>query len=375
MKILHVFNAMNCGGAENMIMNIYRCIDRKNFQFDFLVHSDTPAFFDEEIKKLGGNIYYVPRWNGLNTLRYIRSLYKFFKAHHDYSVIHGHMGSSAHIYLGIAKKFGIYTVAHSHNTYSEGFSIKKILFKFFTLQTRRIADDFLACTKDAGTERFGEKIVSSDRFQLIPNAIDTSKFVFSESIRRKIREKYRLEDKLVIGHIGRFNHQKNHLFLLNIFYELQKKDENCVLLLIGDGNLKAGIEEKAKALNISDKIIFTGVLSNANELLQAMDCFVFPSFYEGLGMVVIEAECFGLPCFVTDTLPADLDINENVYRLSLNASYKTWADSIINNYQTRIDSSIALENIKKSGYDVNESIKKTEDIYLKFERKRKEKNK
>ncbi len=368
MRILHVFNAMNCGGAENMIMNIYRCIDRNEFQFDFLVHSDTPAFFDEEIKELGGKIYCLPRWNVLNTPKYIKALYQFFKEHSDYSVVHGHMGSSAHLYLKVAKKFGIYTVAHSHNTYPKSFSLRKTLFKLFTLKTRKNADFFLACTKNAGNERFGKKIVNSDRFQLVTNAIDTSKFVFSEETRTEIRKKYHIENKFVMGHVGRFNLQKNHMFLLNVFYEMQKVNPDCVLMLVGDGNLRSQIEEKAKALNILDKIIFTGIVPNPNDYLQAMDCFVFPSFNEGLGMVVIEAECVGLPCFITDSLPPDLDINDNVYRLSLNKSAKAWADLIINNCTNKLDSQFALENIKKSGYDINDNIKKAEEIYLNFEK-------
>ncbi len=375
MKILHVFNSMNCGGAENMVMNILRCIDRKEFQFDFLVHQDTPAFFDEEIKALGGKIYYIPRWNVLNTRKYIKALYNFFREHYDYSIVHGHMGSSAHLYLKIAKKFGIYTVAHSHNPYPKKFSFKKIFARFTAFKTRRIADYFLACSKAAGLDRFGEKIVNSNRFKVLTNSINTSKYVYSETIRQEIRNKYQLEDKFVVGHIGRFNQEKNHIFLLKVFNEILKQNENSILMLIGSGNLQNKIKEKAKDLKILDKIIFTGVLPNANLYLQAMDCFVFPSFYEGLGMVVVESECLGLPCFVTDTLPCDLDINDNIYRLSLDKSPKIWADCILKNASHKTDNETALNNIRNAGYDVNETIRKTEEIYRFFDKLNKEKSK
>jgi len=368
MKILHVFNSMNCGGAEKMIMNILRCIDRNEFQFDFLVHSDTPAFFDAEIKKLGGNIYKLPRWNILNTIKYKKALDDFFKSHSDYSLVHGHMESSAALYLKAAKKYGIKTVVHSHNPYPPKISLKTLLFKLLNLKTRKYADFFLACSMDAGIERFGGKCVKSDIFKVLPNSVDTSKYPYSEEAEKEIKEKYSLDNKFVVGHMGRFDGVKNHLFLLNVFYEIQKQNKDSVLLLLGDGKLQNKIKKTAKKLGIFDKIIFTGVLSNAHEYLQAMDAFVFPSFYEGLGMAVIEAECVGIPCFITDTLPKDLDINDNVYRISLDKSYKEWASLILNNHHNKTDNKTALLNIKNAGYDISETIKKTEEFYKNFDK-------
>lgn len=361
-RILHVIGAMNCGGAETMVMNLYRNIDREKIQFDFLVHTEKECFFDNEIRALGGKIYSVPRFNLINLFRYKKELRKFFKEHPEYTAVHGHIGSSACVYLSVAKKHGMYAIAHSHNTNSTEISLKNILYRLFSLRTRRVADHFFACSRDAGIDRFGIKIANAKNFSVLPNAIQTENFVYNDSIRQKAREDLGFSDEFVVGHIGRFSYQKNHEYLLEIFAEILKIKKDAILLLLGDGELRDEIERKISELNLNGRVVLAGVRKDANRLLQAMDCFVFPSHFEGLGIVAIEAQCNGLPCFINEELPQDLNINSNLSRLSIKASPKIWAKEIIEK-SLRVDSKAAFNNVKNAGYDIKNSAEELAEFY------------
>ena len=232
MRILHVFNILNCGGAENMIMNIYRNIDKDKIQFDFLVHSDQPGFFDEEIKKMGGRIFYVPRWNILNFFEYKKKLNVFFKQYgNDFSWVHGHMGSSSCIYLSVAKKYGIKAIAHSHSANFSRRSLKNIVFLSLNRITRMVADKFLGCSFDAGLCRYGKKICNSDKFTILKNAIELEKYVPDESKKEQILDEFNLKNSFVVGHIGRFTPAKNHTFIIKVFKEILKLKEKLNKIL------------------------------------------------------------------------------------------------------------------------------------------------
>lgn len=363
-RVLHVLHGLNCGGAENMIMNLYRNIDTSKIQFDFLVHTNEKCFFDDEVKKLGGNIYHVPYYNVLNHCSYKKALNDFFKNHSEIKIVHGHLGSCAHIYLKIAKKYGCYAIVHSHSSKPDKTNAKKNLYKLFAIKTRGVADFFFGCSVKAGEYRYGKKIVNSERFMMLNNAIATEKYEFDEKERNRIRKEFGIEDKFVVGHVGRFNEVKNHDYLIDVFKCVSDKNENAVLMLVGGGELEPKIRKKAEMLGLEEKVIFTGVRSDVNLLLQAMDCFVFPSLYEGLGIVAIEAECFGLPCFINDTLPPELYINDNVYGISLNKSPKEWAKMILEKGNIKISNKIAKDNVKHAGYDINITAKMLKDFYI-----------
>ena len=370
MRILHVFNIMNCGGAENMIMNIYRNIDREKIQFDFLVHSNKPAFFDEEIRNLGGRIFYVPRWNILNFFKYKKELHNFFKKHKDeFSWIHGHMGSSSCIYLSVAKKYGIKTIAHSHSANFSYRSLKNAVFLLLNRITRKVSENFFACSYDAGLCRYGKKIVNGKNFKIIKNAIDLDKYIPDTKEKERITNEFNLENSFVIGHIGRFTYAKNHAFLIEIFKEILKLKDNAKLLLVGEGELREELESLVKSENLTDKVILTGVRNDVTSLLQVMDCFVFPSHFEGLGIAAIEAQTMGIPCFINESLPKDLDINSNVFRLALSESPERWAKTILNKCHNKISHETAFASIKKSGYDIKESVKTLELFYESISKK------
>lgn len=361
-RILHVIGQMNRGGAESMIMNIYRKIDREKIQFDFVVHTNSICDFDEEIKSLGGNIYSCPRFKGSNIINYVKFWNDFFKKHKEYKIIHGHIGSSAAIYLKIAKKYGLFTIAHSHSAgFGEG--IKGTMYRIFSYPTRFIADYFFACSENAGIIRYGKKVVDNkSKFSVLNNAIDIDEYAFSESIREKKARELNLENKFVIGHVGRFDKAKNQEYLIEVFKIIAQKDKDAVLLLVGDGELKSYIVEKVKNYNLEDRVIFTGVRSDVNELMQVMDVFAFPSIYEGLPVTLIEAQAAGLPCIISDSITDEVCITNLVEKLHISElNIKFWCNEILNQkYYKRENINI----LKNSNYNINLMISNLQKFYL-----------
>ena len=362
-RVLHVIGVMNRGGAETMIMNLYRHIDRSKVQFDFVEGSSEPAAYDEEILALGGRIYRCPRYNGKNHFAYTGWWHRFFREHGDeYSVVHGHIGSTAAIYLSIAKKYGLFTVAHSHNIMNQ-IDFKSLLYSAFSYPTRYIADRFFACSREAGISRYGKRIGQDPaRCIQFKNAIDISHFLFSEEKRTQMRVQLNIGNRLVIGHVGRFDDQKNHEFLLLVFQQIVKKRPDAVLLLVGDGERRAEMERLAGEYGLSDSVIFAGVVSNVSDYLQAMDVLVFPSRYEGLPVSLIEAQANGLPCCISDAVPSEVGITPCIAFSSLTDSPQNWADRAMTMAQHgRIETEALLT---KAGYDIRETSGWLTDFYL-----------
>ena len=363
-RVLQVIGIMNRGGAEAMIMNLYRNVDRKRVQFDFVEHCQEAAAFDDEILSLGGKIYRCPRYTGKNHLAYVKWWKAFLDKHAgEYRIVHGHIGSTASIYLGIAKHYGLFTIAHSHGA-NGSLSLKTISYRAISFWTRYIADFFFACSDQAGRDRYGIRVVKrKERYQVLNNAIDTQRFAFDLSTRAGIRKAFGYADELVIGHVGRFDAAKNQSFLLDVFSEIVKREPNAKLLLVGDGPLRKQIEDKATVLGLSDRVIFTGVRSDVADLLQAMDILVFPSKNEGLPVTLVEAQTAGLPCVISDSIPKDAVITKNlVTTLSLQDSPAKWAEHVLSrNQEVRSDHS---EEVKAAGFDIHETAKWLEEFYL-----------
>ncbi len=362
-RILHVIGIMNRGGAEVMIMNLYRNIDREKIQFDFVENSSEPAAFDEEILALGGRIYRCPQYNGKNRFAYARWWNTFMKEHHqEYKIVHGHVGRSASIYLRIAKKYGVYTISHSHTTGILG--IKNILYQIYSFPVRKSADYYFACSINAGKSRYGKKIVnSSKKFFVLNNAIDTSEFSYNEVTRKIIRKKYGIENKKVIGHIGRFVPPKNHKFILDIFGKVHKEDSNTVLLLVGDGELRSEIEKKAQKMELRDYVIFAGNQEDTSPFYQAMDLFLFPSLYEGLSLATVEAQSSGVNCIISNHVSTECIITENqVFVCDLDASIEQWSDMVLDKLIYVRKS--GAEYVKKHGYDIHQTAKWLMEFYM-----------
>ncbi|MCM1153974.1 MAG: glycosyltransferase family 1 protein [Roseburia sp.] len=371
-RILHVLGGTGAGGAESRIMDLYRQMDKTEIQFDFLVHSSavkragddvskrTPQFFDEEIKSMGGHIYVLPKFRVYNYFTYRKAIRAFFAAHHEFKAVQGHMTSTASIYLPLAKKAGIpMTVAHSRNAGVEK-GLKGMATKILRRNLYRIADKCFACSELAGIDVFGKKWVEAGNVKIIHNAIDAGKFIYQPEKRAAMRKKLGIEDKFVLGHVGRFDTQKNHPYLIDIFAETARMREDAVLVLLGDGPDKEKMQEKCSTLGIRDKVFFEGVQRNPQDYYQAFDIFLLPSFHEGLPGVLVEAQAAGLPCLVSDTVTKEAQATELVTYLSIDLPPEVWAQEIAARmtYERRD----TYRELTESGFDVKKQV----DAYRKF---------
>ncbi len=361
-KILHVGMSSNLGGIEKYLINVYRNIDHTQFQLDYLAFKgEKICFLDELLEK--SNIYYTTS-RKKNYVKYLNDLKRFFKSS-NYDYIHFHlMEFSCFERIIYAKKYTkSKIILHSHIANHKISSIKtKLLSEIGELKIRK-KDVYLkvACSKNAGEYMF--KKFKHKTFDVLNNGINVDEFKFSEIDRLMIRKKLKIEDKFVVGNVGRLVEQKNHKFLLEIFKEILEIKSNSVLLLIGKGKLKEKLMEKANNLNIQDNIVYVENTDKINEYMSAMDVFVFPSLFEGLGIVLIEAQSSGLKCFISDTLPEEVNVSEYVFRISLNEPAGLWAQNIMKE-DTCIDNRIKLNaKIKNSDFDIIKSVKKLEKYY------------
>lgn len=360
-RILHVFGRLNRGGAETMIMNLYREIDKSKFDFDFVIHTKDLCEFNTEIEEMGGKIHSITPFNGINLLRYIAEWHNLFRNHPEYKIIHGHMRSTATIYLTIAKKYGLKTIAHSHNT-SSGHGIKAFVKTILQYPIRFIAEYFFACSIDSGIWLFGKKVCNQKNFRIIKNSINTRQFTYDKTQREYMRSQLGIKDNFVIGHIGRFEEQKNHLFLIDIFYEYYKLDNKAILLLIGTGENEFKIKERVKKLNLEKNVVFLGVRNDVPALFHIMDIFIFPSKYEGLPVVLIEAQAAGLNIFASDTITKEVQVTNLIQWLSLSNTPKVWAKRVYDS--TLCIRKDRVNEIVQAEYDIYENVKKLENIYL-----------
>lgn len=341
-RVLHVLGGVGLGGAESRIMDLYRQMNRDEIQFDFLVHSEAmnwsiskkmnerkPQFYDEEIQAMGGHIYVLPRFKVYNFFSYRRAVRKFFAKHKEFRVVQGHMTSTAGIYLPIAKKAGVpVTVAHARNA-GVVKGPKGAATRFFRQGLAGKADFCFACSTLAGQDVFGKEAVHAGMVKIIPNAIDVKRFCYDEKVRETVREQLGISGKLALGHVGRFEYQKNHPYLLHIFAAVCKERPDAVLLLLGDGKDRPAMEERCRQLGIADRVKFMGNCKDTERYYQAMDIFLLPSFFEGLPGVLVEAQAAGLKCFVSDTVTREAKATDLVTYLSIEQPAENWAKEIL----------------------------------------------
>ncbi len=360
-SVLHVLGGTNLGGAESRIMDLYRHIDRNKVQFDFLVHTDKEGYFDKEIKELGGRIYRVPRFRLYNYFAYKKAVKAFFQVHREYRIIQGHMTSTASIYLPAAKNAGIpVTIAHARSAGVDK-GIKGTATRILRKNLWKKADFLFTCSKIAGISVFGKKAVEQGKTLFVPNAIDCKKFEYNESIRKKVREKLGIADQYVIGHVGRFHYAKNHEYLLRIFAALCKY-KGFVLLLLGEGGGMQAAKTLAGELGIEDKVYFLGNQGNVSDYYQAMDYFVYPSRFEGLPGTIVEAQCSGLKCVMSDTICEEVAVTDLVHTMSIEENPDKWADYIIKTM--KYDRRDRVQEMEKAGFDVCAQAERMEKFYI-----------
>ena len=367
-RVLQIFGEpISFGGQESFVMNMYETIDKNKIQFDFF----TPFYCNNEnmknrIEKMGGNIYIsgnkfeTPR----RKLYFIRELNNILKKY-KYDIVHINSGSTFVLAYGskIAKKNHVKKViVHSHCNGVMNFK-HKIIKLLSKNKFKKYTDVYLACSDDAAKWKFSKDIINSKKYIVIKNGIQIDKFVFDKNIRGESRKKLGFnDDNFVIGHVGRMEYEKNHLFILNVFKEILKKDNKAKLLLVGGGSLENNIISRIDELGINDSV---KVLKSSNDIsvqLQAIDIFIFPSLYEGLGMALIEAQSSGLQVFVSENIPEDAHITDNFIRLNLSDKPEYWADEILK--RKKYERKNMKEKIQESGFDAKEASKRLEKIYL-----------
>ena len=366
-RVLQVATIMNRGGLETMLMNYYRHIDRSKVQFDFLVHRFERGAFDDEIEALGGRIFRMPPIHPRYFYQYYKDLNAFFATHPEYTVVHSHLDLLSTFVLHAAKKHGVpVRIAHSHSSYLSDMGLRKAFKLWSRSHLNAQCTHFFACSTEAGVFQFGKKLVEDGKLTVLQNGIDTSKYKFRQETRDRVRQEMGLRDSLVIGHVGRFDPPKNHSFIIDIFKEIAALRPDAKLLLIGDGKLRPHIEEKAASLGLTNKVIFTGIRSDVNELMMAMDLFLFPSLYEGLGIVAVEAQSTGLPVLASTAVPRAAALTPNVYFMPLEQSPREWAQKAISMVRTSSEYNRTKEAsaVAAQGYDIKLCAQQLQEFYI-----------
>jgi len=359
-RILHSIPEYGIGGIESLIMSLYRDIDKSLIQFDFLVETKEwlPDF--DEIIKNGGRVHQITPFNKKNIFRYIYEIKNFLKKHtKEYAVLHSHTVTRAAPILYYARKFGILCrISHSHTDSFDGnnfITLSEILLRL----NNRLSTHFLAASQQAGMYYFTK---DKKTFTVLKNTIDTEQFHFSIEKRLLIRESLQIEKCFILGHTGRFTYQKNHWKIIDIFKEVHHILPESRLILVGDGPTINEIKDKAKTLKIFDYIIFTGASSHVSDLLQAMDVFLLPSFFEGFCISLLEAQSVGLPCVASDIIPQEVQITDLITTFSLDIDSKIWAKAILSHQkEKRLNHS---EVITKKEYDTKSNAKWLTNYYL-----------
>ena len=357
-RVIHVVRRMDRAGVETFLMNIYRGIDRNLLQFDFVEQEGAEGAYDEEIRELGGIIYRCPPASPRYAAAYCKWWRTFFSEHPEYRIIHGHARGSAPIYLSIAKVMNRHTIVHCHNNERGLRTIPRHIWQY---GLRWFPEYRFACSKDAGHVQYGYH----RPFTVIKNGIDTNAFTYNPAVRAARRRELGLGPVPVIGHVGRFEAQKNHSFLIKIFRELNKQCPEAVLMLLGDGVGRPAVEKQVHEYGLDRQVLFLGSRNDVNAWMQAMDIFVLPSLYEGLGIVNIEAQAAGLPCLISaDVIPEEVRITNLVRFISLKRGPAQWAEIILRTLKRNTARTDMSEQIRGAGYDSQDIQRYLSDFYL-----------
>ena len=379
-RILQVLGRLDRGGAETMIMNLYRHMDREQLQFDFVIHTEDVCDYTEEVLQLGGRIYSMKPFRASTALAYRKQWRLFFREHPEYHVIHGHMRSTASLYLKEAKRAGLVTIVHSHNT-SSGSGIAAPVKNVLQYPLRYQADYLFACGRKAGEWLYGKKACNGSRFRLLLNGIEADRFRFREAVREEKRHELGIgADELVFLHIGRMEEQKNHRFLLEIMREIARMSGKTVsregqengthgewktvrLLLCGCGPLEDELRAQA-----AEDTVFLGVRDDIPALMMASDAMIFPSLFEGLPVTVVEAQAAGLPVLMSDTVTDEVILTDLVRTMSLREDVHSWARRAFEMAKKFPDRSSYAQQIRSAGYDVGQSARWLMEFYRSCQR-------
>ncbi len=369
-RILHVVGGMVRAGTETWLMHILRNIDRDAFQMDFLVHTNEECDYDAEIRALGSKV--IPCLNSSQPWLYARNFQRILRENEPYDIIHSHVHHFSGVVLWLAKRAGIpVRIAHSHLdssvVESKSGLYRRLYLGLSKVLIARNATVGLAASNQAKKDLFYQTKTTEQRWQLLPCGINLEPFKHEIDSQRVRAELGIPSDAFVIGHVGRFHPQKNHKFIIDIAAEVAKQEPKMRLLLVGEGDLVADIKKKVMHLGLNDKVIFIGSRSDIPQLMMgAIDAFVFPSLYEGLGLVLVEAQAAGVQCILSDTIPKEADVVKPLMRrMSLLQSACSWAEAILATIETEnFTKQEVLRCIEQSSFNIKNSLKNLQDVYV-----------
>lgn len=348
------------GGVEAVVMNYYRHIDRTKIQFDFVCDDDSTNIPYEEIESMGGKVILIPPYQ--KAFQYQKQLRQILKQS-NYEIVHSHINTLSVFSLFAAKCANVpVRIAHSHSTTNKKEKKKNLMKQLLRPFSKLFATNYMCCSELAGRWLFGNREYDKENVYLLNNAIDLDKFKYDQVVRKEVRQDLNInEDTLVIGHIGRFVEQKNHNFLIDIFKEVYKKNNDSILLLAGQGPKIEEIKEKVRAYNLQDNVVFLGQRSDANRLYQAFDVFLLPSLYEGLPVVGVEAQATGLLCLLSNDMTKETKVLESTQFLPLTITSCDWSDILLNNYKIKRYSNI--NKFTEMGFNIKTEASKLANMY------------
>ncbi|MDO4197485.1 MAG: glycosyltransferase [Erysipelotrichaceae bacterium] len=356
--VLEMIAALNFGGSQAMIVNLVKAMNNNNVQCDFIVDHPEYDGLRKIVEDLGCKVYEVPAFKVTNIGEVKKAWNDLFETHPEYKVLHSHSRSYASIYIPIAKKHGLKTIIHSHNT-SNGKGLSSVLKALLQYPLRKQADYFIGCSLEAGRWLFGEEVIKQDNFSVLNNAIDTDKFTYNYEIREKYRRQFNLKDEKVFIQVGRLDDQKNHVFMLDTFKEYLKSNPSDKLFIVGNGVNREKIDEKIEKLGIGKNIVILEKRNDVNCLLQMADVFVMPSLFEGLSVAAIEAQASGISCIMSDKVNNDVNITGLCRFIPLYVN--RWVEEMSKPLELRRKTK---KEIVEHGFDVKTTAKWLEDLYI-----------
>lgn len=364
-RVLHEVANLDGGGVARLLHDYYLHMDHDKIHFDFLISDDiADGILEKPLTEMGCTIYKIPSLKKNMKLR-LKKIDEIIK-NGNYNIVHSHISARSCFILSKAKKYGVKKrYAHAHIAYQNISKLKQFVDRLFLAYSKTLATQLFACGEDAGKYMWGEKAVQSGKVKIMRNAIDTISFQFDEIVRDKYRKELKLENKKVLGIVGRLDYQKNHDFLLDIFVEIEKMEpDKYKLLIIGRGPYEQRLKEKAATLGISRNIDFMGIRSDVSKLLNAVDLFILPSFYEGLPVVLVEAQANGVLEVASDTITKEMEVTDLISFPSLRLTAREWAKTIIVESNRIVNRSKYASIVKEAGYDIRCESKKMQDFYL-----------
>lgn len=368
-KVLHVVGKMHPGGIETLLMNLYRNTDRDRYEYHFAVQTEEDAFYDDEIRALGGTIVRQP--HPQKGLRRFRAAFENnVRQYGPYDAVHSHIFGFSGYVLKLAENLGIpVRISHSHNTHdSRRTSLARKIYRAYMRRLiLRHSTAMLGCSRAACQSLFGTDCWRDGRVRVFPNAIQLSPYESLPAKREELRRRLGAEDPTapLFGHIGRFSEQKNHAFLIEAFAAFAAKRPDARLVLVGDGPLRASIERTVQERGLAKQVSFLGLRKDVPEILGALDGFVLPSLYEGLGIVLIEAQAAGVPCLVSDRVPEEADLKLGmVDKLPLEAPAERWAEGMSKLAAAASPDWAAVRDaLIRHEYDITGSVRRLERVY------------